>query len=53
MKCWEYLTLVLDNDHVRAQYQLDTAGNDGWELVSVDRSLAFLKRPVAQGGYER
>jgi len=54
---WEYQVLPFSNEQ-ETQNQLNKAGKDGWELISVQPSEAngstvgygffFLKRPLAQ-----
>lgn len=58
MQKWEYLSLpiVIQNEMILSKdlfsyFQsgiliLNTVGQDGWELVSVDGGIAYFKRPL-------
>lgn len=42
---WEYDHIILAGKKNVAEI-LNEAGNQGWELVSVDASTAYFKRPL-------
>lgn len=47
---WEYEVLALEENHnhtgISYKAMLDTDGNEGWELVSVDNGIAYFKREI-------
>ena len=42
-RCWEYRAIYVDRPDAAAA-DLDSLADDGWELVSVAASYAYLKR---------
>lgn len=49
MKKWEYrVESYFHNDAYERQADLDRLGAEGWELVSVDQSVAYLKRELEE-----
>ena len=42
---WEYDVVVVGTG-VYGRTDLQKAGKDGWELVSIDQGTAYFKRPV-------
>lgn len=43
---WEYKIIKLHPVNLDAEYQLDQLGRQGWELVLVSYTTAYLKRPI-------
>ena len=43
-RCWEYRAIYLDRPD--AVEDLDSLGDAGWELVSVEVAYAYFKRPT-------
>lgn len=41
---WEYRTITLDSIWEQKEKILNELGKEGWELVSVDDNMAYLKR---------
>lgn len=45
---WEYSIYTVQNRPEEILEILQTAGEQGWELVSVDKGILFLKRPFIE-----
>lgn len=43
---WEYLAVGTHSEQNSATVHVNQFGKDGWELVAVDASLCFFKRPM-------
>lgn len=43
---WEYNGLLLSSRARANIIELDNMGNEGWELVTVDAGVAYMKRQL-------
>ena len=53
MTIWDYHTVVLPEDAEEAKGVLSNWGSGRWELASVDKGIAYLKRPADEERIER